>query len=87
MGRHTNPALSIVIVWWTDESGVTHICESPAPLNHELLVWTLCDREVETGTAFVPSSRDTVSCSKCAAAEGVLRRRHGEQLAHEDAQR
>lgn len=61
--------------WWTDESGVVHICESATPLATELLIWTLCDREVETGAAFIPSSYDEVSCSKCAAAEGVLKQR------------
>ena len=61
--------------WWTDDSGVTHICESATPLNNELLIWTLCDREVETGRGFVPARHDKVSCSKCAAADDVLKRR------------
>jgi hypothetical protein len=61
--------------WWTDDSGVTHICESAAPLSNELLIWTLCDQEVETGRGFVPTRHDEVSCSKCAAADGVLKRR------------
>jgi hypothetical protein len=61
--------------WWTDESGITHICESATPLNNELLIWTLCDREVETGRGFVPARHDKVSCSKCAAADDVLKRR------------
>jgi hypothetical protein len=71
MGQHTNDKAA----WWTDESGVTHICESPAPLSNELLIWTLCDREVESGAAFVPSADHAVSCSKCAAAEEILERR------------
>ena len=61
--------------WWTDDSGVTHICESAAPLANELLIWTLCDREVEFGAAFHPSRRDAVSCSKCTAAAAVEKRR------------
>jgi hypothetical protein len=65
--------------WWTDDTGVTHICESAAPLNNELLIWTLCDREVESGAAFAPSARDIVSCSKCAAAAGILERRQAQR--------
>lgn len=75
MGQHIRPYTNDKIAWWTDETGVTHICESSAPLSNELLIWTLCDREVESGTAFVPSPDDAVSCSKCAAAEGILQRR------------
>jgi hypothetical protein len=75
MGQRANPALRNATTWWTDESGITHICESPAPLSNELLIWTLCDREVESGADFVPSADDTVSCSKCTAAAVVLKRR------------
>ena len=60
---------------WADETGLIHICESSAPLGNELLIWTLCDREVESGAAFAPSLRDAVTCSKCTAAERVLKRR------------
>jgi hypothetical protein len=63
------------IAWWTDDAGVTHICESAAPLSNELLIWTLCDREVETGASFAPAGRGEISCRKCAAAEGELKRR------------
>lgn len=63
------------VAYWADESGLIHICESNAPLSNELLVWTLCDREVESGSAFVPSRRHKVTCRKCTAAEGVLKRR------------
>ena len=65
---------SDAVTYWADETGLIHICESTAPLNNELLVWTLCDREVESGKAFVPS-RHEVTCSKCAAADDVLKRR------------
>ena len=63
------------VTYWSDEDGLVHICESTVPLNNELLVWTLCDREVESGAGFIPSKYDEATCSKCAAAEGVLRRR------------
>jgi hypothetical protein len=65
------------VTYWTDDDGLVHICESTVPLSNELLVWTLCDREVESGAGYVPSKYDDVTCSKCAAAEGVLRRRAG----------
>jgi hypothetical protein len=68
-------APSDAVTYWADESGLIHICESNAPLSNELLVWTLCDREVESGMAFSPSRRDEVTCCKCAAAEVVLKRR------------
>lgn len=60
---------------WEDDAGVIHICESSTPLQHELLVWTLCDREVEAGAVFVPCPCDEISCSKCAAADRVLKMR------------
>jgi hypothetical protein len=60
---------------WKDDAGVVHICESSAPLQHELLVWTLCDRAVEPGATFVTCRRDEISCSKCAAADRVLKMR------------
>jgi hypothetical protein len=60
---------------WEDDAGMIHICESSAPLQHELLVWTLCDRDVEAGAAFFPYRRDKISCSKCAAADRVLKMR------------
>ena len=63
------------VTYWADESGQVHICESGAPLDNELLVWTLCDREVESGKAFFPSRHDEVTCRKCMAAEGVLKHR------------
>ena len=63
------------VTYWTDDDGLVHICESAAPLYNELLVWTLCDREVESGAAFVPSRHDEVTCGKCTAAEDVLKRR------------
>jgi len=65
------------VTYWTDEDGLIHICESAAPLSNELLVWTLCDREVESGAGFVPTRHDGVTCSKCNAADGVLKRRAG----------
>jgi len=81
MGQHSHPASQQAATWWTDESGVTHICEGDTPVDHELLIWTLCDREVESGSAFAPSRRDAVSCSKCAAAASVLHhRRTAERL-------
>lgn len=70
------------VAYWTDEDGLVHICESAAPLSNELLVWTLCDREVETGAAFVPSQRDEVTCCKCSAAEGMLKRRASAARSH-----
>jgi hypothetical protein len=63
------------VTYWTDEHGLVHICESSAPLSNELLVWALCDREVESGAGFIPSKFDAVTCGKCTAAEGVLKRR------------
>jgi hypothetical protein len=60
---------------WKDEAGVIHICEGSAPLQHELLVWTLCDREIEAGAVFIPYRRNEISCSKCAAADRVLKMR------------
>jgi hypothetical protein len=77
MARNAAPSPHDTVRWWTDDAGITHICESAAPLGHELLIWTLCDREVETGAAFVPSRHDEISCGKCAAADGMLRRRAG----------
>jgi hypothetical protein len=74
MATHALPH-SEAVTYWTDEDGLIHICESTAPLNNELLVWTLCDREVESGMAFFPSRHDEVTCRKCAAADGVLKRR------------
>lgn len=74
MATHALPR-SDAVTYWADETGVIHICESAAPLSNELLVWTLCDREVESGKAFLPSRHDEVTCSKCAAAEGFLKRR------------
>ena len=74
-------ARSDAVSYWADESGQIHICESAAPLSNELLVWTLCDREVESGKAFIASRRDQVTCRKCAAAEGVLKRRAGRATA------
>ena len=74
MATRTLPR-SDTVTHWLDEDGVVHICESDAPLDNELLVWTLCDREVESGKAFVPLRHDRATCSKCAAAEGVLKRR------------
>jgi hypothetical protein len=66
---------SAQVTYWADDSGLIHICESNAPLSNELLVWTLCDREVESGMAFSPSPHQEVTCCKCAAAEAVLKRR------------
>jgi hypothetical protein len=75
MAGQSTSNLHDAATWWIDESGVVHICESAVPLNNELLIWTLCDREVEIGATFAPSRHDTISCSKCAAAEDVLKRR------------
>jgi hypothetical protein len=80
MASH-KPPVEETIRWWTDESGVIHICEGAAPVGTELLLWTLCDREVGPGTAFAPSPEDEVSCRKCAAANDVLKRRA--QRAHD----
>jgi len=80
MASH-KPPLEGTIRWWTDESGVIHICEGAAPVGTELLIWTLCDREVGPGTAFAPSPEYEVSCRKCAAANDVLKRRA--QRAHD----
>ena len=74
MASH-KPPLADAIHWWTDESGVSHICEGAAPVGTELLIWTLCDREVGPSAALVPSPDHAVSCRKCAAADGVLKRR------------
>ena len=74
MAKHTLHRTDAV-TYWTDDDGLVHICESTVPLSNELLVWTLCDREVESGAAYVPAKYNEVTCSKCAAAEGVLRRR------------
>jgi hypothetical protein len=60
---------------WTDETGVVHTCESAEPLGGELLVWTLCDREVESGATHVPALPLEVTCSKCIAAKLILDRR------------
>jgi hypothetical protein len=68
------------VAYWTDEDGLVHICESIAPLSNELLVWTLCDREVESGAGFIPSTFDAVTCGKCTAAEGLLKRRASAHL-------
>jgi hypothetical protein len=76
MAKPAHPQTDAV-TYWTDEDGLVHICESGAPLNNELLVWTLCDREVESGAGYVPSKLDNVTCSKCTAAAGVLKRRAG----------
>ena len=74
MASH-KPPLADALRWWTDESGVIHICEGAAPIGTELLIWTLCDREVAPGAAFAPSHDDEVSCRKCAAANDLLKRR------------
>jgi hypothetical protein len=74
MASH-KPPLADAIRWWTDETGVIHICEGAAPVGTELLIWTLCDLEVAPGAAFAPSHDDEVSCRKCAAANDVLKRR------------
>ncbi len=68
------------VTYWTDGDRLVHICESSAPLSNELLVWTLRDREVESGAGFIPSNFDAVTCGKCTAAEGVLKRRAGAHL-------
>lgn len=75
MGKRITSKPSDGVSWWTDEAGVTHVCESALPLGNELLTWTLCDHEVEAGAAFAPGEHDAMSCSKCAAAEAVLERR------------
>jgi hypothetical protein len=80
MANH-KPPLADKIHWWIDESGVSHICEGAAPIGTELLIWTLCDREVGPGAALVPSPEYEVSCRKCAAANDVLKRRA--QRAHD----
>jgi hypothetical protein len=61
---------------WIDESGIVHICESLEPIGNELLVWTLCDREVACGADNAAGSLLAVSCSKCAAALQLLKRRN-----------
>jgi len=60
---------------WLDEMGTIHICESAQPMGAELLVWTLCDREVESGAARTSHDSYEVTCSKCAAARLVMKRR------------
>ena len=62
MATHKNPRLQDTVRWWADETGNVHICESAAPLGYELLIWTLCDREVEASTSFIPSRHDEVTC-------------------------
>ncbi|HKP23980.1 MAG TPA: hypothetical protein VJV39_08950 [Dongiaceae bacterium] len=74
MARYT-PHHADALAFWADESGQVHICESNAPLANELLVWTLCDREVESGKGFLPTRHDEVTCRKCMAADGVLKHR------------
>jgi hypothetical protein len=61
---------------WTDESGIVHICESLEPIGNELLVWTLCDREVACGANNAAGPLLAVSCSKCVAALQLLKRRN-----------
>ena len=75
MATHAHPKLQDIVRWWADETGNVHICESAAPLDNELLIWTLCDREVEASSSFIPSKYDEVSCRKCAAAERLLKLR------------
>jgi hypothetical protein len=75
MATQTHPKHQDLVRWWADETGNVHICESAVPLDNELLIWTLCDREVEARTAFIPSTYDEVTCRKCAAAEKILKRR------------
>ena len=84
MGTQTHPKLRDMARWWTDETGNVHICESATPLEYELLIWTLCDREVEASTSFVPTKHDEVTCRKCAAAEKLLQRR-AEMTRHHSA--
>lgn len=71
--QRSSDSSNIPSACWVDETGVVHICESVEPIGPELLVWTLCDREVESGTT-ITLSRE-VSCSKCAAAKRILNRR------------
>jgi hypothetical protein len=76
MARRNNaPDLRDAVPWWTDDDGVVHICESAVPVGSELVIRTLCDREVEPGATFIPSKDDEVTCSKCAAADAMLKRR------------
>jgi hypothetical protein len=74
MAQHALPPPEAV-TYWADEIGLIHTCESNAPLSNELLVWTLCDREVESGSAFTSARGDAVTCCKCVAAKAVLKRR------------
>ena len=60
---------------WVDETGVVHVCESAEPIGSELLVWTLCDREVESGANHIRTLSHGITCSKCAAAQIILKRR------------
>jgi hypothetical protein len=84
MATHKHPKPQDMVRWWADETGNVHICEGPVPLDNELLIWTLCDREVEASTSFVPSRHDEVTCSKCAAAEKILKQR-AESARHHSA--
>jgi hypothetical protein len=60
---------------WTDDLGLVHACESSEPIGTELLVWTLCDREVESGAVEPGAHSGAVTCSKCKAAILILERR------------
>ena len=73
--RSTSAETSTLGFCWVDERAIVHIRESLQPFGNELLVWTLCDREVEDGTISIPRPRRKVTCSKCLAAQAILTRR------------
>lgn len=60
---------------WTDDDGVIHLCEGAAPLTNERLIWTLCDREIESNALLVSAARGGRICGKCAAADTLLKHR------------
>ena len=71
--QRTSVGANILESRWIDETGIVHICESLEPLGNELLVWTLCDREVEWGANNTADLSREVSCTKCAAAQQLLK--------------
>ena len=50
---------------WQDKQGFVHACEFGDPHPGVRLIWTLCQRDVPAGSAFL--SQEDVTCATCKA--------------------
>ena len=52
-------------VVWKDKQGFIHACDGDYVHHGIRLIWTLCERDVPAGNAFMQRYEDKITCATC----------------------